>query len=106
MCFFILSLGLHFRVAMATNASQRRGAGASSYAVATADRASFSVKGGPPPLLSPDGVRLDGRPPQETRAPCKFRVARHCKKERKEKKRKRKVQILKIVIIRICEVSW
>jgi len=69
MCVFILSLGLHFRVAMAMNASQRRGAGASSYAVATADRASFSVKGGPPPLLSPDGVRLDGRPPQETRAP-------------------------------------
>lgn len=91
-----VSLVLHIRVAMATNAWQRRGAGASSYAVATADRASFSVKGGPPPLLSADGVRLDGRPPQETRAPCKFRVATHCKKEKKMKG----IQILKIVIFR------
>lgn len=100
-CVFLsVSLGLHFRVAMATNPSQRRGAGASSYAVATADRASFSVKGGPPPLLSPDGVRLDGRPPQETRAPCKFRVATHCKK-----KEKKEFQIVKTVIFRIFEAS-
>lgn len=45
--------------------------GPNTYALPTTDGMDLSVRGGPPSLLSDDGVRLDGRLPQESRPPCK-----------------------------------